>query len=293
MVNSVSQTPQVITPPIAKPTKTSIFYLSDEHAHLQGMAKLKSAYDEFDKFVPTKDVDKLVLLSGDISVGSEPKLGKLAVAFQNAIGSMASAVGNHELDALEKDLVENLKDAKYKTLAFNTNIDPSKELSKSITKAYIQEQNGTKYGIIGLLPFDLKYHLKDPQRYDYLNVMDMEKTVPELQKQIDDFKKQGVNKIILLSHAGCEANVELAKKVEGLDVILGGHTHKVWEDIKEGKNLFYSQKTGEPTIITEAGKNGRYFGILNLEFDENGVIIKAKTMLTKLMIIQRAWLWII
>lgn len=276
MVNSVSQTPIV-----PKTAKVSIFYVNDIHANIENMGKLKSAYDAFNTSNPSENTDKLVLVSGDTSIGGDLKLNKLAVAFQNGIGTMASTLGNHEFDAPEKNILEATKDAKYKMLGFNTDIAPSKELGKRITKAYIQEQNGIKYGIIGLIPFDMTYHLKDPHRFDYLNLMDLEKTIPQLQKQIDDFKKQGVDKIIVVSHIGLNFDRGIAQNVEGIDVILSGHSHELLEGIQEGKNLFYSKKTGEPTIITQAGKDGKYFGILNLEFNDKGVIIKAQNNVNK------------
>ena len=47
------------------------------------------------------------------------------------------------------------------------------------------------------------------------------------------------------------------------------------DGIQEGKNLFYS-KSGEPTVITQAGKDGENVGILNVDFDEKGVIKKVQ-----------------
>lgn len=284
MVNSVIQTPT--TSPIKattapKTTRTSIFYINDEHCYIPNMEKLKSAYDTFDKTISDQDADKLVLLPGDIAVGAEPKLSKVALEFENEINTMASAIGNHELDLDETTYLEIIKNAKYKVLAFNINPDPSSEISKRITKSYIQEKNGTKYGIIGLAPFDLYYHLKDADRYKHLNLMTIDETIPKLQKQIDDFKAQGIDKIIIVSHAGYDDEVKIAKSVEGIDVILGGHSHHIIKGIKEGKNLFYSKKTGEPTIITQAGKEGRYFGVLNLEFNDKGIITKAQNNVSK------------
>ena len=58
-----------------------------------------------------------------------------------------------------------------------------------------------------------------------------------------------------------------------VDVIVGGHTHELIKDIKEGENLFYSAN-GEPIILTEAGRDGKAFGLLNLTFDKNGGILE-------------------
>lgn len=288
MVSAIS-TP--VTTPLNKPketgnvTKTSIFYVNDEHSNLTNMEKIKSASDEFDAFVPANKFDKLKFSAGDFCLGQDPALNKLAVATQNSMGIMATAGGNHEFDVKKTDLVNILKDNKYKLLGINVEIpndsDENKELNKEITKSYIQEQNGTKYGVIGILPFDFQFHVTDAKEYKDFNIIPIEKTTPLIQKEIDKLKEQGVNKIILLSHAGYESDTQIAQSVEGIDVIIGGHTHNLIKGIEEGKNLFYSKKTGEPTIITQAGKDGRYFGVLNLEFNENGVITSAQNNVNK------------
>lgn len=277
-----AQIVQVTTP---KTTRTSIFYINDIHSNLQNLERLKSASDEFDTFTPAEKTDKLKFAAGDVGVGRDANFNKVGVFFENSTGIMASAGGNHEFDLNKKDLVEVLKDAKYKFMGINAEIpqdsEINKTLSKDIIKSYIQEQNGDKYGIIGLLPFDFKMHLSDPDEYRDLNILTIEKTIPIMQKEIDAMKKQGVNKIIVLSHVGYSEDVKLAKSLEGIDVILGGHTHDLIKGIENGKNLFYSKKTGEPTIITQAGKNGDYFGVLNLEFNEKGVITKAQNNVTE------------
>ena len=274
-------TPQInpqVNPP--KPTKTSIFYINDVHSNIVNLEKLKSASDEFDAFVPSEGVDKLKLSAGDVGVGRDKNFNKLAVDFQNSTGIMASAVGNHELDLNKQDLVDILKEANYKFLGMNVELPEdtsvNKKLRKDIINSYVQEKNGEKYGIIGLAPFDLHFHLSDPEEYADMNILQIDKTIPLLQNEVDKLREQGVDKIILLSHAGMDNDMKMAQSVEGVDVILGGHTHDFIKGIEEGKNLFYSKKTGEPTIITQAGKNGNHFGILNLEFNENGVITKVQ-----------------
>lgn len=264
----------------SKTTKASIFYINDVHSNLTNIEKLKNASDEFDAFVPSEKTDKLKFAAGDIGVGRDEDFNEVAVDFQNNIGIMASACGNHELDLNKKDLADVLKNAKYKFLGMNFDVPQDTEINRTLRKdivnSYIQDQNGTKYGVIGLMAFDLAFHLSDPDEYKDLDVIQIEKTIPLVQQEVDKMKEQGINKIILLSHAGYNSDVELAKSVEGIDVIIGGHTHNLISGIEEDKNLFYSKKTGAPTIITQAGKDGNYFGILNLEFDENGVITKAQ-----------------
>lgn len=266
-------------------TKTSIFYLNDAHSQIANMERLKTASDEFSLSSTNDNVDKLKLSSGDFDLGSNVALNKLAVAAQNSIGIMATAGGNHEFDLLKKDLTEVLKNNNYKILGINVDIpettEENKQLKNEISKSYIQEQNGTKYGIIGVFPSDFFFHVANPKEYEDFKILSIDKTIPVVQKEINNLKEQGIDKIIVLSHSGYMNDVKLAQSVEGIDVILGGHSHDLIEGIKEGKNLFYSTKTGEPTIITQAGKNGKYFGVLDLEFNDKGVITKAQNNVNK------------
>ena len=92
-------------------------------------------------------------------------------------------------------------------------------------------------------------------------------------------QEQGVNKVIVISHAGNANEKRLAQETSGIDVILGGHSHELIKDVKEGENLLYG-KDGNPVVITQAGKDADNIGVLNLEFDENGVITKVQNNVT-------------
>ena len=276
MVNSVSQAS--ITPP--NTTKTSIFYINDIHGQVGNMQRIKTAADSFDSFTPQEKTDKFKFSSGDILLGEDINVNKMAVKFQNSIGLNATAVGNHEFDISPEALADLTKNAKYKMLGFNSTIDPKNPLKSSIIKSYVEEKDGTKYGVIGLMPFDIFTRLKYKEKFDGVKINDISTTIKDLQAEVDKFQKDGINKVIILSHAGYTNDLKIAKEVSGIDVILGGHSHDLIQDIKTGKNLVYS-KNGEPVIITQAGRDGNNFGILNLEFNDKGVITKAQNNVTK------------
>src|SRR5574344_1991791 len=208
-------------------------------------------------------------------LGENTKTNIVAEKFLNLCNIMATAIGNHECDISAKALDEFTKDAKYKMVGANVQVDNTTPLSKKIVKSYIQESNGNKYGIIGLMPPDLLTRIKYHDNFKEMHVEDFDKTIKNVQAEVDNLRKQGVDKIIVLSHAGNSNEKRLAKETEGIDVILGGHSHELIKDVKFGENLLTS-KSGEPVIITQAGKNGDHFGVLNLEFDKNGVIVKAQ-----------------
>lgn len=254
---------------------TSIFYINDLHGKTINMERVYCASNAFDnrsKKAPATDT--LKLSSGDIMLGEDIDINKAAILFQNFIKINAAAVGNHEHD-IQANADKVLKYVNYNLLSNNVKINPRNPWSKVIKSSVIEEVNGHKYGIIGTTPVDLFSRVKQGILRRDMTVDSAQETLKDIQTEIDNLKSQGVNKIILLSHLGNTADKIIAVNTSGLDVIMGGHSHDLIFDVKEGENLFYN-KNGEPVIITQAGKDGKNFGILNLEFDKNGIIKKVQ-----------------
>ena len=256
--------------------KTSIFYINDYHGKTINMERTVAASNDFDYRSKTKnkDFDSLKLSSGDIMLGEDVHINKAAILFQNFINIGASAVGNHEHD-IQNLASEVLPLVKFSMVANNLKINPRNPWSKIIQPSKIQEINGHKYGIIGTTPVDLFTRSKQSTLKKDISVDTEEETFEDIQIEIDKLKKQGIDKIILLSHLGNTMDKFIAQKTSGIDVILGGHSHDLIQDVKRGENLLYS-KNGEPVVITQAGKDGNHFGILNLEFNDKGIITKVQ-----------------
>lgn len=262
--------------PDGETIKASIFYINDLHGQNIRMERLVNAVNQFDRFTPSDGVDKMKFASGDIMLGEDEKHVKVADKFLNMSGFFATVLGNHECDLPTDHFVKLIDDKKYKLLGLNLNPSDGNPIHNYIEKSYVQEINGHKYGIIGLVPPDLKVHVKIQTHLPDLHIEeDFKKSFPEIQKEVDKFLNQGINKIIVLSHAGYRQDVELVKNVKGIDIILGAHTHTLLEGVKENENLFYSS-SGEPIIITQAGRDGKNFGVLNVEFNKDGVITKVQ-----------------
>lgn len=258
-------------------TRTSIFYVNDFHGRAVNMERAITASNAFDSYVPS-NTDKLKLASGDIMLGEDSLINKIAVNFMKFIGVTACAVGNHECDMKQDEFNKIYPTLPYALLACNLKSeDKTDDFNKHIKSSIVEEHNGNKYGIIGTVPTDLLTRLKYGKILESKNVKPatIDETIRMVQTEADKLKEQGINKIILLSHSGYGYDIRIAKETEGIDVILGGHSHNLIKDIKEGENLFKS-KNGEPVIITQAGRDGKNFGVLNLEFDRNGVIRKAQ-----------------
>jgi sulfur-oxidizing protein SoxB len=84
---------------------------------------------------------------------------------------------------------------------------------------------------------------------------------PRLQSLVDEVRAKGAQAVVLLSHNGMDVDLKLAARVRGLDAILGGHTHDgVPRPVQVGR-----------TLVTNAGSNGKFLAVLDLQVGAGGV----------------------
>ncbi len=81
----------------------------------------------------------------------------------------------------------------------------------------------------------------------------------EMQKTVDEARAKGAQAVVLLSHNGMDVDLKMASRVRGIDAILGGHTHDGVPAPVIVKNA------GGQTIVTNAGSNGKFLGVLDLD----------------------------
>lgn len=276
-----SKPSEAITGPIiTPPAQLSLFHMHDFHGQSERMERAYTASEEFqngelqqtDIFEESIPTDKLKLCSGDMFIGESHQRIAMVNEFLNSIGVIASALGNHECDSSIADFAGLTKGKKYRLVSTNLHPNRNHVINQVISDSFIIETNGNKYGIIGVSPVDFMKHANKPEEISRLRVDTIAATIKEIQEDVDKIKQNGINKIILLSHLGIDFDREIAQKVNDVDIILGGHTHTLFTDVKEGENLFFSPK-GEPVLIVQSGKDGEYIGVPNLKFDELGRII--------------------
>jgi sulfur-oxidizing protein SoxB len=82
-----------------------------------------------------------------------------------------------------------------------------------------------------------------------------------LQKVVDETRGKGARIVVLLSHNGMDVDLKLASRVRGIDAILGGHTHDGVPFAVPVANA------GGTTLVTNAGSNGKFLGVLDLRVD--------------------------
>jgi sulfur-oxidizing protein SoxB len=86
-----------------------------------------------------------------------------------------------------------------------------------------------------------------------------------LQRVVDSARAKGARAVVLLSHNGMDIDLKLATRVRGIDAILGGHTH---DGVPQPVIV---SNPGGKTIVTNAGSNGKFLGVLDLRVGNGGV----------------------
>ena len=165
------------------------------------------------------------------------------------MGYHAIGIGDDDLNLGKKFLLELSKMSNVPFLSSNL-ID--EDSGKPLFQRYvIREFNGLKIGIFSLLSSDVFLGLSDPRRKGLIFQPPVETTqemVRELGPQTD--------LLILLSHLSYPKDVELAQKISGLHIIVGGHT---------GVDLT-TPPVIKNTVIVQNSSKGMYGRKLNLIF---------------------------
>jgi 2',3'-cyclic-nucleotide 2'-phosphodiesterase (5'-nucleotidase family) len=225
---------------------------------LGGAAALKALID--------KDAGaKLVLDAGDwwqgTPEGSLTKGEAVAEVF-NAVGYDAVEVGNHDFDAGPENLRALIGRLRMPVLAANIYDASGKRISWTKPRV-IKEIAGVKFGIFGLLTSNMR-RLAFPKNIAGLT---FRREVDEARDQVAALRKEGADVIIAVTHVGFEhpdkpsfeGDQTIAREVEGIDLIVGGHSHttlaRAWRDPAHGTLIVqagcYLAKVGRTTLTID------------------------------------------
>ena len=125
----------------------------------------------------------------------------------------------------------------------------------------VRDMNGVRVAIIG-------------QAFPYTPIAHPRYFVPDwtfgireedLQRTIDTVRADGARVVVLLSHNGMDVDLKLASRVAGIDAILGGHTH----DGVPRPSIVANARGN--TLVTNAGCNGKFLAVLDLEVRSGSV----------------------
>ncbi|XP_049891161.1 snake venom 5'-nucleotidase-like [Epinephelus moara] len=106
--------------------------------------------------------------------------------------------------------------------------------------------------------------------------LQFEDEVTAMQLQVEELQKQGVNKIIALGHSGIDVDKEIAKKVSGVNIVVGGHRSPPSTEVPAGSYpLMVQSDDGRQVPVVQAYAFGKYLGHLKVTFDNAGNVVNA------------------
>ena len=202
----------------------------------------------------------IVLDAGDFMTGT-PLAGYIwksakgggIVEMMNHIGYDAVTIGNHEFDEGTENLKKLIGLFESDVLSANLTYE-GRFLAPEKYKIY--RVGELRVGIIGLILSDLD-DVVAKKNVQHVEVLDPVSTAQQLIDKID--AKTDV--IILLTHQGRDSDIDLAERITGADIIVGGHSHtRITEVLKKNKIL-----------IVQAGSKTRNVGRLTLSVQADSI----------------------
>ncbi|ANS87620.1 5'-nucleotidase [Vibrio scophthalmi] len=253
-----------------------------------GIARIKTRAEQLKQQAEQNQRGFLFLHAGDCFQGTlyfSLFKGEANAVMLNQLGLDGMAVGNHELDMGNLPVAEfaeridfpllagnwdlsNERQDKPKTLRFNPTVYSYKPLTRSAQ--WLIKHVGDESVAIFSLALDKMAEISNPD-IDTPFVSSIETA----RNTVAEIHKAGINKIILLSHMGYEADLELANHVDGISLIVGGHSHVLQGDFSElglAKSDDYGVKVNQ-TYVVQAGFHALSLGHCDIDFDSEGNVI--------------------
>lgn len=245
----------------------TILHTNDTHSQVEPRANNQGGYARRMGLIKEeRKADKYLLLvdAGDFCQGT-PYFnyfhGRVELDAMNRMGYDAATLGNHEFDNGLDTLATVLKTANFPIVC--ANYDFSGTVLEKVVKPYtIVHKGELKIGIFGL-GCQPKGIISDK---NFAPAVYLE-PYPVAQEMADTLRAQKCDIVVCLSHMGTYGkaeedvcDVQLAKRTRGIDVIIGGHTHKLYD------NLRIANLDGDSIPVCQMGKSGAYLGkvVLNL-----------------------------
>ncbi len=252
--------------------KLTIAHTNDMHGFFiegdydgMGAAKIASKVNE----LRNNNENFLFLDAGDAIQGNNLvtlSKGESAIKVMNAMKYDAMAAGNHEFDYGSERLKELVQMAEFPVLAANIK---NEDGSDFLTKYIVKEMDGFSVGIFGLATPETTYK-SHPKNTEGLIFVDPVESAKEMVNELEG----KVDVIVALAHLGVEGedtSEKLAENVNGIDVIIDGHSHT---ELPEGKMV-------NGTLIVQTHEKTKNLGVIELEIKDGEVVSKSASLFTK------------
>lgn len=268
-----------------KPITITILHSNDMHAHADATMIQKKPYGGYARQatlinqIRAKEKNVVLLNAGDTFQGTlyfNVYEGLADLAYMNWIKYDAMCLGNHEFDRGPSTLSAFVKGATFPVLCSNLDFSKEPALNGLVQPSTVLTVGGQKVGVVGAVTPDL-FDISAPG--DNIKMMEIRSSV---QGAVDSLTKQGVNKIILLTHIGYQEDRALVKQLKDVDVVVGGHSHTPlgtpaipgWPQPGGPYPTMARDSTGRDVPVVQGWEWAKVLGQLKVEFDGNGKLVR-------------------
>lgn len=289
--------------PVNAELKGPIFGKQEErdtlYTRFGGYPRLLTMAKSFQAEALAKNQPLLLLHGGDAWQGSgyfKLNEGMANAELLNQFGLDAMALGNHEFDLDNQKLARFIKRVNFPVLAANldTKADPNLHNATNLKPFVVYAFKGNrKSPVTDLNNLPQGQHLVAVMGLvleDMANIspnvgkLRFGKEVASAQATVDMLQAKGIHQIVALTHIGNERDLALAAEVNGIDAIVGGHSHSLLGDFSNigwGKTGEYAQLVTNPdgvglTCVVQAGSYAQAIGLARISFDGQGRVIACK-----------------
>lgn len=223
-----------------------ILHTNDIHSRFERMAQIAGCLKEKRRLWESRGEYVLTVDIGDhtdrMRMKTEATWGQSNVKVLNQSGYQYVTIGNNEGLTFPKEVLDGLYDhAEFTVILSNLLERSSGNPPKWAVPYAIHDCNGVRVALLGVtVPFTSFY-----QQLGW----DAKNPLPILKEQVQQLRSQ-VDVIVVLSHLGYPADVQIAEQIEGIDMILGAHTHRLLHHGEQVNN----------TWIAQVGIFGEYVG---------------------------------
>lgn len=248
----------------------TIFHTNDTHGRVKGDKNIIG----IDKISAIKNSveGSLLIDAGDTLHGlpfATMNKGADIVELMKIAGYDLMAPGNHDFNygyerLLELSRIANSGENKFEIISSNV----LKNNKPILNPNSIKTINGVKVGFFGLTSEETAYKTNP----NNVKGIEFKNTIEAAKEQVKELEKLGADIIIALAHVGTDDSTEIttekiAENVEGIDVIVDGHSHSKFENGFEADN---------DTLIVSTGEYEENLGKVTISFDKNSKEITKK-----------------
>lgn len=236
-----------------------------------GVGRVATKINELRDQITAEGGNVIVLDAGDQFQGSlmyTTYKGTVEAEFMEAIGFDVMAVGNHEFDDGPIKLAEFVDLVSFPVISGNLDLTGEDMLRDKVGNSVVLEVGGERIGIVSALATDTVETSSPGPNVVFQN------EIEALAQDVAELEADGVTKIIALTHVGLPKDLAIAEAVEGIDAVVGGHSHTLLNNSDEKAAGPYPTMVGD-TPVVQAYAYSKYVGHLQLTFDDAGNVTAA------------------